>query len=90
MKQKIIKVWVDEQAVYIQTDSGRVYSELFDDYPILRNATPTQRADFECDNFGIRWELLNEDLSYEGFMREKMPKPYPQRGFKKTTLGVSA
>ena len=70
MKQKIVRVWIDDIAVYIETNKGDIYSEQFSDYPRLRNAIPSQRYNFECDNIGIRWEELDEDLSYNGFMRK--------------------
>jgi len=66
--KKIVSVWTDDNAVYIETDEGEIYSEQFYDFPRLRNAIPSQRANFECDNIGIRWKELDEDLSYNGFM----------------------
>jgi len=72
MIQKIIRVWIDDHAVYIETEKGKIYSEKFSDYPRLRHAIPSQRSNFECDNIGIRWEELDEDLSYNGFFS----KPY--------------
>ncbi|GHT39182.1 hypothetical protein AGMMS49965_04510 [Bacteroidia bacterium] len=71
MKPTITNVWIDDVAVYIQTIDGEVYREQFDEYPLLRQASPAQRAHFEYDNFGIRWEDIDEDLSYDGFMRKK-------------------
>ena len=70
MRQKIVRVWIDDNAVYIETDKGDIYSERFSDYPRLRHAIPSQRSNFECDNIGIRWEELDEDLSYNGFFRK--------------------
>ena len=70
MNHKVIKVWIDDRAVYIETGDGRIYEEIFSDYPRLRHAVPAQRAKFEYDNIGIRWEELDEDLSYAGFMRK--------------------
>jgi len=72
MMQKIIRVWIDENAVYIETDKGEIYSEHFSDYPRLKNANPSQRFNFEYDNMGIHWEELDEDLSYNGFFRKSM------------------
>ncbi|MDR2586253.1 MAG: DUF2442 domain-containing protein [Prevotellaceae bacterium] len=66
--QNIVKVWTDDNAVYIQTDKGEIYSEQFSNYPRLRTALPSQRSNFECDNIGIRWVDIDEDLSYYGFM----------------------
>jgi hypothetical protein len=71
---EIIKVWVDEVAVYIQTSGGETKRELFNDYVRLRNATPVQQANFEYDNIGIHWNDIDEDLSFEGFF-DKENKP---------------
>ena len=74
MKTTIVKVWIDNEAVYIQTNKGEIFNERFADYPRLRTASSSQLSNFECDNIGIRWEELDEDLSYRGFMRkEKHP-----------------
>jgi hypothetical protein len=70
MESKIVKVWTDDNAVYIKTDKGKIYNEQFADYQRLRNAVPSQRTNFKYDNIGIRWEELDEDLSYNGFMRK--------------------
>ena len=71
MSTIIDRVWIDNEAVYIQTNKGDVFNERFADYPRLRVAQPAQRANFECDNIGIRWEELDEDLSYRGFMKKE-------------------
>jgi hypothetical protein len=69
MSTKIDRVWIDDTAVYIRTDAGEIFSEKFADYQRLRNATAKQRAAFTCNNIGIRWDELDEDLSFEGFMQ---------------------
>jgi hypothetical protein len=73
--QKIIRVWIDDKAVYIETGKGEIYSEQFSDYPRLRNAAPSQRTNFEYDNIGIRWKEIDEDLSYSGFMNKPLSAP---------------
>ena len=87
--KKIVRVWTDDNAVYIETDKGEIYNEKFSDYPRLRYAIPSQRSNFECDNIGIRWKELDEDLSYNGFMR----KPARHRNEKQihcdTTRGLA-
>ncbi|MDR0830111.1 MAG: DUF2442 domain-containing protein [Prevotellaceae bacterium] len=66
MKTKISKVWVDNSAVYVQTN-GQTFSRVFSDFPLLKNATEKQRADFQVGKYGIRWDSIDEDLSYNGF-----------------------
>ena len=62
------KIWLTETAIWIQTTDGRVAHENFADYQRLRYATPAQREHFTFDQFGIHWEDLDEDLSFEGFL----------------------
>ena len=71
MKIDVVKVWVDDVHVNIQTANGQIKSEKIADYYRLRNATPEQRQNFEYDNMGIHWLELDEDLSYEGFFQSK-------------------
>ncbi len=71
MKTDVVKVWVDDIHVNIQTSDGQIKSEKIADYYRLRNAIPEQRQNFEYDNMGIHWPELNEDLSYEGFFQPK-------------------
>ncbi|MDR1880293.1 MAG: DUF2442 domain-containing protein [Tannerellaceae bacterium] len=71
MKAKVNRVWTDDTAVYIETSDGRVFNERFEHYPRLKYATPAQRSAFEYNDEYIRWDGLDEDLSIEGFMREK-------------------
>jgi len=66
---KVIRVWIDKNSIFVQTDKGKTYSRLFDDFPLLRKATPTQRADFQWGKIGIRWDKIDEDLSYNGFIK---------------------
>jgi hypothetical protein len=70
MTVKVNKVWADNVAIYIETADGSVYSERFADYPRLRCATTDQRKKFITGNIGIRWEELDEDLCYGGFLEK--------------------
>ena len=65
------KIWITDSAVWIKTADGREACEKFSDYPRLRYATQQQREKYSADAFGIRWEEIDEDLSYEGFFRSK-------------------
>ena len=66
------KVWLTDDAVCIQTVDGREAKELFSDYSTLKYASPVQREAYEISKFGIHWFELNEDLSFEGFFKDKM------------------
>lgn len=71
MKTNVVKVWTDDEAIYILTDKDAVFAERFINYPRLAAAPADERSHYECDNIGIRWEGLDEDLSYRGFMRKE-------------------
>jgi len=70
MGVKVKEVWIDNKFVYIKTDDGDIYNEAFDDYSTLKNATAEQRAAFEYNEFGIRWDALDEDLCFDGFVHK--------------------
>ena len=69
--EQIEKIWLTEDAVWIKTADGREACEKFDYYPRLRYATSEQRANYTADSWGIRWEDIDEDLSFEGFFNKQ-------------------
>ena len=69
--EKVIKIRLTDSEIWIQTKDGKTASEMFVDYPRLKYATQEQRNNYTIDDFGIHWEELNEDLSFEGFFQKK-------------------
>lgn len=69
------KVWLTDTEVWIRTTDGREACERFADYQRLKFATPKQRENFTTSYDGIHWRELDEDLSFEGFFRERMSNP---------------
>ncbi len=87
---KIEKIWLTENAVWIRTDDGREACELFADYPRLRDASMEQLVNYDCDAFGIHWEDLDEDLSFDGFFDKQEPTPLYKLFMAHPELNVSA
>ena len=87
---KIEKIWLTEMAICIRTDDGREAQELFSDYPRLRYATREQLEAFETDEYGIHWQELDEDLSYDGFFDKKPTTALYQLFMAHPELNVSA
>ena len=87
---KIEKIWLTDSAIWIRTDEGKEACEKFSDYPRLRYATQEQRAQFEADDFGIHWEELDEDLSFEGFFDKREPTQLYRLFMEHPELNVSA
>lgn len=74
-KENIKKVWLTDEAIFVEDNNGRVAQEYFSDYHRLKYATQEQRENYSLNLWGIRWEEIDEDLSYEGFFKEKQPIP---------------
>ena len=72
MKAK--RVWFEGERIYIETDDGRSLWQSILYYQRLMNATEDQRNDYELEHFGIHWEEIDEDVSYESFEYD-MPEP---------------
>lgn len=70
-RDDIEKVWVTDTAVWVRSIDGREAYEEFELLPRLKWATAKQRENFELNHYGIRWDDVDEDLSFEGFFREK-------------------
>ena len=87
---KIEKIWMTPTAVWIRTEDGREACELFDDYPRLKNASVEQLSNYDYDEFGIHWETLDEDLSFEGFFDKQEPSPLYKLFMLHPELNVSA
>ena len=90
-KNEIKNIWLTDEAIHLETTDGRTEKELFSDFPRLQFATPEQRKEYTLDHFGLRWDALDEDLSYEGFFYDKTPKSSLGETFKKLYgINVSA
>lgn len=86
----ITKIWITDTAIWIRTDDGKEAFELFSDYPRLRNTSQEQRLDYVTDEFGIHWEALDEDLSFDGFFNKPEPTTLYKLFMAHPELNVSA
>lgn len=89
----IRKLWFADNRIYIQTTEGEVLYQSLLFYPRLLHATPEQLADCELWDEGIRWDTLDEDVSFESFRypETKAPAPGLQTAFlANPELSVSA
>jgi hypothetical protein len=67
MKAK--KIWFDDY-VNLEMEDGRIGRLPLTDFPRLRYATEEQRANYMLSPYGIHWEAIDEDLSYDGFFTQ--------------------
>ncbi len=87
---KIEKVWLTDTEVWIRTIDGTEAYEKFSEFPRLKFATPEQRNNFTLSNEGIHWGDIDEDLSFEGFFREKKSNPLYELFINHPELNASA
>lgn len=64
---KVEKLWFENGRIYVTNDKGETLYQSLKFYPRLLVATNEQRADYECWEYGIRSDEIDEDMSYESF-----------------------
>ena len=67
----VAKIWFEEKKIFLETDDGKKASMPLEWFPRLEKATIKQRNNYKISSFGIHWEELDEDLSFEGFFKFK-------------------
>ncbi|MDE7408620.1 MAG: DUF2442 domain-containing protein [Muribaculaceae bacterium] len=63
----IHKIWIDNEAIWIETKTGQIGCEHLADYSRLRNADRKAIEGYTLSYYGIHWPELDEDLSFDGF-----------------------
>lgn len=74
---KIEKVWFDTNRIYLLTDGGETLSRPLEAFPVLKDASASDRLDFKIGRLGddIRWEKLDEDVHVSSFYDTVEPDP---------------
>lgn len=72
---RIIKIRIEGDKIFGETDDGRILWQSLLYYPRLRFANECQRQDYTFSAFGIHWGQIDEDISFESF---EYPNPEPE------------
>lgn len=72
---KIEKLWFENNRIYIINDKNETLFQSLKFYPRLLCATDDQREKYECWEYGIRWDEIDEDMSYESFYFDDTKEP---------------
>ena len=72
---KIEKLWFENNHIYIINDKNETLFQSLKFYPRLLCATDDQREKYECWEYGIRWDEIDEDMSYESFYFDDTKEP---------------
>ncbi len=73
--EKIIQVWFEDGRIFIKTDKENTYSRPLEAFPLLLEATPEQRAQYEIGLEGddLRWDEIDEDIHISSFFVKAEP-----------------
>lgn len=73
--EKILKVWFEDERIYIYTDQGNTLSLALEVFPTLKDATDDQRNAVEIEPWGdaMRWEEIDEDIHISTFYEDLKP-----------------
>jgi hypothetical protein len=63
----VSKLWFDDERIFVKTVNGEVCSQPMQFYPRLQQATDKQRTEWTESYFGLHWEKIDEDISFESF-----------------------
>jgi|TergutMp193P3_1026864.scaffolds.fasta_scaffold50300_1 hypothetical protein len=61
------RLWFEDERIYIETMSGEIQSQPLCFFPRLRQADDRQRSQWTESHFGLHWEKMDEDISFESF-----------------------
>ena len=65
----VLKIGFDQDSIFLKTKTKVEIAMPLCWFPRLQSATPRQREQYKLSPFGIHWEALDEDLSFEGFFK---------------------
>ncbi|MDR0792724.1 MAG: DUF2442 domain-containing protein [Chitinophagaceae bacterium] len=63
----INNLWFNDDRIFIETTTGEVRSQPMQFFPRLQQATDLQRKEWTESHFGLHWEKIDEDISFESF-----------------------
>jgi hypothetical protein len=65
--KKVKKLWFENERIFIETAEGNIQSQPVRFYPRLQQASDRQRSEWTESHFGLHWENIDEDVSFESF-----------------------
>lgn len=73
--EKILKVWFENERIFICTDQGHTLSLALEVFPTLKDATAEQRNAVVIKPWGdaMRWEEIDEDIHISTFYEDLKP-----------------
>lgn len=75
--ETIQTIWFDGDRIYMLSGKDKVYSRPLAAFPLLREASASERAAYRIYLRGtaVRWEALDEDIHVSSFLETREPDP---------------
>ena len=72
MDERISKVWFENERIFILTAEDKTLSQPLELFPILKEASPSQRDAYTISKWedAIRWKDIDEDIHISSFYEE--------------------
>jgi len=70
----VVRLWFEDEKIFVETSDRKQYFQSLLWYPRLINATDKERENFNCSYSGIHFPDIDEDISFESFLRNN-PEP---------------
>lgn len=64
-------LWFDTDSIFVEFDNGQIIGNPLTRFPRLKNASPKERAHYRFNAWGIRWDSIDEDISFKGLFSYK-------------------
>ncbi|HEY0262457.1 MAG TPA: DUF2442 domain-containing protein [Chitinophagales bacterium] len=64
-------LWFEKDLMYVEFDNGQILGTPVSMFPILKNATKTEREKWRFNPFGIMWDEIDEAVSFEFLLSDK-------------------
>ena len=61
------RLWFENDRIFIEIANGEVLSQPMRFFKRLTKATEAQRSKWSESPFGLHWEKIDEDISFESF-----------------------
>jgi len=70
LEAKALKIWFDEDNLWVMLQDGRQLAIPLVYFPRLLNATHEQRQKYEISGggIGLHWDEIDEDISVDGLL----------------------
>lgn len=73
--ETIKNIWFENERIFMLSSADKVYSRPLEAFPILKEASPSERASFTIEMRGtaLRWKHLDEDIHISSFYNTEEP-----------------